>query len=209
MNQSQNPNWYQVDLHSLDVMFLVDKSTSMSWTDGIKTGQSRWKYAEELIEGFVRELGAYDDDGIDLAFFNGQFETAEGVTPESFRDVWKAQTPKGGTNLAGPLQWALDKAASRWREKPQLIVVFTDGDPSDKEQIAQIIIKTTHKMDKDEQCAILFAQVGDDANAEAFLAKLDDDLEKAGAKFDIVDAGPVEEVCEGNIQDVVNKAFND
>lgn len=199
---------YSVNLDRLDVTIICDKSGSMGETD-TPTGQSRWAYAEEFIKSFVEELGAHDDNGIDIVFFAAAFQAAEGVKPESFRQVWNGQRTGGSTALAGPLTWAIEKAKKNWSDKPQLIVLLTDGQPTDENQIAPIIIGATKAMDKDEQLAILILQVGKDSHATRFLQQLDDDLESKGAKFDVVDVAPIEDVANKSVQDVVNKAFND
>ena len=52
-------------------------------------------------------------------------------------------------------------------------------------------IQQANSQANDDDCTVLFVQVGDDAAATRFLQSLDDDL--AGAKFDIVDAKTVTE----------------
>jgi hypothetical protein len=198
-----------INLANLDVRVLVDRSGSMIETD-TPNRKSRWDYAEESIKSLVTQLGAHDDNGIDIIYFNNQFDLKEGVAADTFADTWKQHNPGGGTRLAPPLAKALEMAAKAMGEKQQLTIVLTDGQPDDQEEVAKTIVAFTKKMDRDEQCAILFARVGQDAKAKAFLEFLDDGLvEKRGAKFDIVDTDDLDVIASKPLQDLVDKAFND
>lgn len=198
----------KINLANLDLIVLVDKSGSMGAT--MPNGQTRTAYCAETIKPFVTELGKHDDDGIDIGFYNRGFDLVCGVKPDTFGAAFDANQPGGGTVLANPLKQALDLAGSRFGEKNQLIVVLTDGMPDDKEASAQVIADFTQKMERDDQCAILFLQVGDDAGATEFLRYLDDELvSKLGAKFDIVDCKPIDTIAGKPLQEVVDTAFND
>lgn len=198
-----------INLGNLDVYVLLDRSGSMGQNHDTKTKQSRWDYAKEAIISFVTELGKYDDDGLTLIPFNASHAISDNVKAETFGTVWSGLTPGGGTVLAAPLRAALGLAEKRWKEKQQLILVLTDGEPQDKSDVAQVIIDASKKMDRDEQAAILFLRVGEDKEAKAFLTSLDDDLQSRGAKFDIVDTDDLDTVVGRSLQDAVNKAFND
>lgn len=199
----------QINLGNLDVTVLVDRSGSMGQNNDTPSKQSRWDYAKETIVSFVTELGKHDDDGLTLIPFNASFTISDNVKPETFGTVWGGLSPGGGTMLAAPLRSALSLASKRWKEKQQLIIVLTDGEPQDRPDVAGVIIDATKTMERDEQAAILFLQVGRDKEAKAFLDALDNDLQSKGAKFDIVDADDLDTVAGKSLQDVVNKAFND
>lgn len=199
----------QINLANLDVYVLIDRSGSMGSGYDTPSKQSRWDYAKETIIGFVTELGKHDDDGLTLIPFNASHVVSDNVKAETFGSVWNGLQPGGGTNLAPPLRTALGLAEKRWKEKQQLIIVLTDGEPQDRADVAGVIIEASKKMERDEQAAILFLRVGQDKEAQAFLSSLDDDLEKKGAKFDIVDADDLDAVVGKPLQDIVNKAFND
>jgi hypothetical protein len=61
------------------------------------------------------------------------------------------------------------------------------------------IIEATQQMEKDEELAVSFIQIGNDPDATKFLKLLDDDLEKADAKFDIVDTLNIQDIEEENL----------
>lgn len=197
-----------INLANLDVIVLVDQSGSMETPDTLNK-KSRWNYSKEAAQGIVSALAKYDDDGIDLIFFNRSQTVYEKVKDSSFLKTWNKQSPGGGTDLVAPLNKAFALAEKRLNEKNQFIIVFTDGAPDDKDSVASAIISFTKKMERDEQVAILFARVGQDASAKAFLEHLDDGLQAKGAKFDIVDCDEIDTIAGKPLQDVVNKAFND
>ncbi len=66
-------------------------------------------------------------------------------------------------------------------------------------------------MEKDEELAISFIQIGNDPDATKFLKLLDDELKGAGAKFDIVDTVTIEDIEDENLSlvDVLLNAILD
>ena len=111
------------------------------------------------------------------------------MTADKVREVFAAHGPRGSTPLAEALDAAFALAGKS--DKKDFIVVFTDGVPDDRDAAAKRIIQQANSQANDDDCTVLFIQVGDDAAATRFLQSLDDDL--AGAKFDIVDAKTVTE----------------
>lgn len=200
----------RIGLDNLDVHVLVDRSGSMGMYKDTPTGQTRWQYASEYAFGLVQAMGQHDKDGIGLGVFNDGFEYKDGVTSDLVGDIWAKFSPSGGTVLAPALKHVLDIALAKSSDKHQLIVVVGDGQPADQKQVAETIVAATKRMTDDGQIAISFAQVGSDRDATAFLKYLDDSLvDKLGAKFDIVDTGPLADLCKMSTQDFVDKTFND
>ena len=75
--------------------------------------------------------------------------------------------------------------------KPTVFVVITDGRADDTAGLRDTIVEMATRLDEARlpafQCGITFLQIGDDEDATAFLAELDDDLEEAHQCRDIVD----------------------
>ena len=92
-------------------------------------------------------------------------------------------------------------------------MVITDGAPSEgaagQAALAKLIVATSHTLEADGDLAVQFVQIGQDPNATSFLKKLDDDLVKAGAKFDIVDAKTMDDLENMSITQVLLAAVND
>ena len=87
--------------------------------------------------------------------------------------------------------------------------MITDGEPTDHKAVIRTIIEAANQIDRDEELAISLIQVGHDKKAMAFLKALDDQLQEAGAKFDIVDTITVEDMQDMNLSDVLLKAITD
>jgi hypothetical protein len=64
-------------------------------------------------------------------------------------------------------------------------------------------------MERDEELAISLIQVGNDATATRFLKALDDELQGAGAKFDIVDTITLDDMENLTLAEVLLNAVND
>jgi hypothetical protein len=198
-------------LEEFNLIVLKDKSGSMAETDA-PNGLTRWKYTEEFIKPLVGAFSEFDPDGIDVAFFNNQLDVIEGVTKENFSAEWNKRNPAAGTHLAPALEWAFDlhfKWKAKGEGKSTLILVVTDGEPQDRAKVAPVIIGASKKMDRDEELAVLFLQVGKDSGATEFLRSLDDDLQGKGAKFDLVDSRPIESVAGMTPNQLIESAFND
>jgi 5,10-methylene-tetrahydrofolate dehydrogenase/methenyl tetrahydrofolate cyclohydrolase len=87
--------------------------------------------------------------------------------------------------------------------------VITDGEPDDRKAVIQVIIEASQKMDRDEELAISFIQVGADPTATQYLKLLDDDLQKVGAKFDIVDTVTIDDMADMSLLEVLLNAIVD
>jgi len=219
-----------VNLDNLDVVFLLDKSGSMN--EQYKPGQTRWKAAQETVTALASEMASHDKDGITVVPFNDRFTIEDNVTPATVGNIFKNHTPGSGTMLAAPLQAVIDKfipapapaskggflssmfgsksaspAASAVARKPVCIVVATDGAAGDEEQVITTLVNATQRMQSDDELGILLLQVGSDPNAEKFLERVDNQLQKRGAKFDIVARCKLEDVEDKSTVELLNLAF--
>jgi hypothetical protein len=71
------------------------------------------------------------------------------------------------------------------------------------------VINATQHMDRDEELAISFVQVGADPQATRFLTLLDDELQSVGAKFDICDTITIDGLEDTSLTDVLLNAILD
>ena len=172
----------ETNLQNHDFIVLIDFSGSMASADVGKAG-TRIERVKESVIGLVGELAAVDEDGIDLITFGGDTIThTTGVKNTEILNTVFARRVSGGTPTAEALAKAFEVAGKS--DKPDFILVFTDGEPNNRQAVKDVLIKQANKQTTDEELTVLFIQVGDDAGAGAFLAELDDGL---GTKFDIVD----------------------
>lgn len=199
------------NLKDYDIVVMIDKSGSMS-TEDCAGNRSRFAAAQEYAESIAREAGKHDADGIDVVVFGNTPKEYKNVTSEKVTQVFKENSPAGGTDTAAALELVLkgyrDRKATG-SAKPILIVCITDGAPNDQKAVDTVIINHTKTMDEDGETGIQFVQIGKDAGARAFLKHLDDDLEAAGARFDIVDTKNEEEMDNISIVELLCAAVAD
>jgi uncharacterized protein YegL len=200
-------------LTNRDYTLIIDKSGSMSTTDS-KNGRSRWETVQESTLAIARKCEQLDPDGLTVYVFAGRFKRYENVTSTKVAQIFQENDPSGGTDLAAVLQDATDQYLQRKRlgqTKPQgeTILVVTDGEPDDRKAVMQVVIKATQHLDRDEELAISFVQVGADPQATRFLIALDDELQSIGAKFDICDTITIDGLEETSLTDVLLNAILD
>ncbi len=201
-------------LKNRDYYLIVDKSGSMTETD-TPNGQSRWKAVQETTMALATKLNEYDPDGITVVPFASSFKTYENTTPAKVTDLFKEHEPLGSTVLAPPLKWCMEnymtaKKANKAKANGAIVLVVTDGQPQDGPAVSKAIIDFTKQLETgDAEFGISFLQVGKDAEASRYLKSLDDDLEKQGAKFDIVDTKTFEEVEALGLTETLVAALTD
>ncbi|WP_088890833.1 vWA domain-containing protein [Leptolyngbya ohadii] len=202
-----------MNLNDRDYTLIIDKSGSMSTPDQ-RGGRTRWEEAEESTLALARKCEKLDPDGITVYLFSGWFKRYDNVTSAKVAQVFQENEPMGATNLTAVLQDALDsyfrrKLGRQTKPGGETILVITDGEPDDRKSVMEAIVQATRKMDRDEELAISFIQVGSDVQATRFLKALDDQLQSVGAKFDIVDTVTIDEMEDMTIAEILEKAITD
>ena len=200
-------------LENRDYTLIIDKSGSMATPDQ-KGGRSRWTVAQESTFALASKCEQFDPDGITIYVFSGRFKRYENVTASKVNQIFQENDPSGSTDLAGVLKHATDnyferKAKSQTKLNGETILVVTDGEPDDRKAVMKVIIETSRRMDRDEELAISFIQVGTDAQATRFLKVLDDELQGAGAKFDICDTITMQDMEDMSLSEVLLNAITD
>lgn len=200
-------------LENRDYTLIIDKSGSMATPDQ-KGGRSRWLAAQESTLALANKCEQFDPDGITIYVFSGRFKRYENVTTSKVSQIFQENDPSGTTDLAGVLKHATDdyfqrKAANKTKENGETILVVTDGEPDDRKAVMKVIIEASRRMDRDEELAISFIQVGTDAQATRFLKVLDDELQSAGAKFDICDTVTMDDMEDMSLSEVLLNAITD
>ncbi len=196
-----------------DYTLIIDKSGSMSINDQPQ-GKTRWEAAQESALALAKECEQNDPDGITVYLFSGPFRRYDNVTSDKVSQIYQENEPMGGTDLASVLSDALDNYFQRKAEgtaKPngETFLVITDGEPDDPKAVMRVIIEASRKIDRDEEMGISLIQVGKDRKTTAFLKALDDRLESAGAKFDIVDTVTIDDMQDMTLPEVLLNALID
>ncbi|MEA5595018.1 VWA domain-containing protein [Rivularia sp. UHCC 0363] len=200
-------------LENRDYTLIIDKSGSMATPDQ-KGGRTRWVTAQESTFALASKCEQFDPDGITVYTFSGRFKRYENVTSNKVTQIYQENDPSGTTDLASVLKHATDnyfqrKAAGETKPNGETILVITDGEPDDRKAVMKTIIEASRRMERDEELAISFIQVGTDAQATRFLKVLDDELQSAGAKFDICDTITMDDMEDYSLSEVLLNAIVD
>lgn len=199
-------------LQNRDYTLILDKSGSMSTNDQIGGG-SRWEAAQESTLALARKCEQFDPDGITVYTFSSRFRRYENVTASKVAQIFMENDPVGSTNLAAVLRDATEdyfrRKAAGQSKTGETILVITDGEPDDRRAVIEAIVQATQKMERDEELAISFIQVGSDASATKFLKVLDDQLQSVGAKFDICDTVTMDDMADMSLAEVLLNAIVD
>lgn len=200
-------------LEQRDYTLIIDKSGSMSTRDQLGS-KSRWDIMQESTLALASKCEEFDPDGLTVYLFSGRFKRYENVTVNKVSQIFKENEPSGRTDLASVLQDATNnyfqrKAAGQTKANGETILVVTDGEPDDRKAVMKVIIEASRKMDRDEELAISFVQVGTDSQATKFLKILDDELQGVGAKFDIVDTVTMDDMEDMTLTEVLLNAITD
>jgi len=196
---------------SMNYTLIIDKSGSMANPSFLLPGKSLYAEAQEATIALARRVEQFDPDGIDLYFFSSKFKRYENVTASKVAELYDANMPIGSTRLDAVLEDCFSHINARRKSSDtnEMILIITDGEPDDRKAVASAIVAQTQKINKDEELTILFLQIGKDPSATRFLKALDDDLTKAGAKFDIVDVKTFEDMEDSSIDQVILEAVSD
>lgn len=190
-----------------DYVVVVDQSGSMSAPD-CAGNKSRWDYCKESTQALVEKVCTLDPDGVDFYFFNSKFTRHENITGAKVGSLFTQTSPIGSTAFEPVLSDIFAKHFAK-QQRPTTVLFITDGEATDPSETTKAIIKAANKIEADEELAISFIQVGRDTSAAVFLKKLDDDLQKAGAKFDIVDTITMETMEGQSLEETLLAAIND
>ena len=201
------------NVRNRDYTLIIDKSGSMATPDQ-KGGRSRWVAAQESTLALANKCEQFDPDGITIYVFSGKFKRYDNVTTSKVAQVFRENEPSGTTDLAGVLKHATDdyfqrKSSGQTKPNGETILIITDGEPDDRKAVMKVIIEASRRIDRDEELALSFIQVGTDPQATRFLKVLDDELQGAGAKFDICDTITMEDMEDLSLSEVLLNAIND
>lgn len=204
-----------IDLENRDYTLIIDKSGSMAKKD-CEGARSRWDVMQETTFALASKCEGFAPDGITIYTFSSQFRRYNNVTASKVEQVFMENDPSGRTQMAEVLQDALQ---SYFRRKEQgqsklggeTILVVTDGQPDNPQAVIKTIIDASQRIDRDEELAISFIQIGTDAEATKYLKTLDDDLQSAGARFDIANTITIDEIEKDGIslKEVLIRAITD
>ena len=123
-------------LEGFDIVLVCDDSGSMRAPVELPSAQAafaptvtRWDELKRSVATVASIAACLDDDGIDIHFLNRPSLYA--VRETSAIDAAFAPPPSGFTPISATLQRIMAERGSKGSEKQLLLVVFTDGEPTD------------------------------------------------------------------------------
>lgn len=157
-----------------------------------------WREAQTAIIKLAKKCQEYDPDGICIYDAVAPFIKYEKTDVTKIAEILQKKHPVPEIDAIAPLEDALSHYFARRESKQynngETILVLLDKKPLRSDRLTEIIIAATEKVNVRQETghtyelAISFVQIGEDKNTAEFLEFLDDDLQKIGAKHDIVDA---------------------
>ena len=175
-----------------------DVSASMGVTD-CPGGIARIEFAKERAKLITGQASEHDADGVEFYTFGHQV-TKIGLATTN--NVAKLINPLQASESMTRTDLLINQVVQDHRarraagNKDQTVLfIFTDGEPSEREETIQAIVDLTREFPKKDFC-IGFLTVGKvSSELEAFLRDIDDNLvDKYKAAYDCVDVRPLEEV---------------
>ena len=171
-------------------LFLVDDSESMM-EHGPESG-TRWETAKSVVEKIASLLFEKNSNGIEMRFFNfapEKDQRAKLKNLKSVKEVARQFTklrPEGPSRTADEIDTVLSQFIHEFEEDRETkglnLIVVTDGEPSEGQDVEGTIVKYAKKLEKlsvpAHKVGIQFVQIGKDPKTTAFLRRLDDDLQR-------------------------------
>jgi uncharacterized protein YegL len=204
------------DLSRIDVAILVDTSGTMSESDAYPNSPlTRLAAVGESAFALAKEMEQHDPDGLTVVRFAGKVRLFDGQTSAKIKQLFQEIRPMGSTNTKEAIETVANlllpkqKAAIAAGQPHNSIcaIVFTDGEPDDKVGLAQAIVNITKQLSDRSEFGILFVQVGNDADASAYLEKLNNHLTEYGAAHDIVACCKLTDLEDMTPVEIIEQAF--
>lgn len=193
-------------LFDYDVYLLVDKSESMGSQLECGLG-TRLKWCKDQILALIAESRKEIERGVSIVPFDEEFRIFPLVKGDSLRRIVGDLSATGSTDCALPVDSILEQYFRGDRTHPMLIAILTDGIPTKGRDIKQAIIDATQRMHASSDVRISFLEIGSDIQGQVQLKEWDDELVKQGARFDIVNVVPFDQLRKIGLRDALLRAL--
>jgi uncharacterized protein with von Willebrand factor type A (vWA) domain len=202
-----------VDLTKYDITLLVDKSGSMTQSDG---GTSRWENMQKSAIALTTFTTQYNKDGITLGFFDIQNTLYEKVTSDKVAQLFKDNSPMGASDVSTTLKKVLDSYIKHTVEggiatKPLIVLCVVSGEFNEK-SLNQVLTETAKKLDNSGELKITFIQIGKDPKIATALEHLEtviNTVNKKGEKINIVAVKPLKKILNMSLEEVLKASLTD
>jgi hypothetical protein len=192
---------YDKELQKLtqcELVLMIDKSASMLDNHaGVPGDQTKWIWCKQQVDNFYFSTARFFDKGFDLVTFGDHSQRWHNVSLWDLKMVFDRFKPEGTRkDIATPLNEVLTDYlhARKPDSKPLLVIVLTDGMKNEGAPLQSVLAEASQKMTRPREITVVFMQVGDSVFANDLFLDLDRNLQAKGAKYDIAEYMPFEEL---------------
>lgn len=186
------PDWALLSRYQIAV--LLDRSGSMaesaesSDVADVSGGESlsRWRWCSDQIQDFASESRRMSHENLTFCIFNHEFIVNRNCDLSKMKTLMENLKPEGGTDFANPIKSIADNFFAGARQKPLLICVVTDCETNGGARVEAVIKRIAAQMRRADEVKIVIFQIGNTGDGADFAWRLDNDMVKNGARFDIV-----------------------
>lgn len=196
-----------------EFILIGDISGSMSETDAKCANQPRYDYMLEKFKLFISEASKFDQHGkVDVILFGEKIHMFPEVTMDEIKDKLNRVDFEGATMTDKALEAAYERHLEKKKEDKDhpgtVCFVFTDGIPTNKVAVENIIVDIANHIEKEDEFNITFLTVGSvPVVVDRWLSGLHDEIEKRIKRdFDIIHVEKLENV---NFLGAVNTVNHD
>jgi len=178
-----------------------DISGSMDSKDGKCAGLTRYNYMVEKFKAFIKISEDYDPDGPTIMLFGENVKVFRNTNLAAIESKLSKIEFEGFTHTDRVIDESfklhreekIDLAKQRKAHPGTVLMIFTDGAPTNRAAVGRSIINVANTIDTREEFSIIFLTVGTIAPDLAdWLRMIDDNLKEA--KLDIVDVKALEDI---------------
>ncbi len=140
-------------------------------------GMSRWEWCGAQTAALAQQYQTAAPNGLSVVLFSTGTKIFPNVKVQEIPHIFTEFRPGGITNAATAVRQTLGDYFSRknmtnGNVKPLLVAVITDGEPTDKGALVQVIAQAMSEMRRPDEIRITFLQVGNDLDGSDFVERL-------------------------------------
>jgi uncharacterized protein YegL len=140
-------------------------------------GMTRWEWCGAQIAALTQQYQSAAPSGLSVVLFSTGTKIFPNVKVQDIPKIFTEFRPGGLTNEATALRQTLGDYFSRknltgGNVKPLIVAIITDGEPTDKGAVVQVIGQTMSQMRRPDEIRVAFLQVGNTFDGAGFVQGL-------------------------------------
>jgi Mg-chelatase subunit ChlD len=140
-------------------------------------GMTRWEWCGAQTAALAQQYQSAAPSGLSVVLFSTGTKIFPNVKVQEIPKIFTEFRPGGLTNEATALRQTLGDYFSRknltgGNVKPLIVAIITDGEPTDKGAVVQVIGQTMSQMRRPDEIRVAFLQVGNTFDGAGFVQNL-------------------------------------